>query len=263
MSQDQTVTEHDVLDVIDERDRAEEWADKLAAAIAPPEVLGEHTSGNNPWANALEHANRKTPAASESAGDQTARIAASIDWIPTCLPGQERQTIVRQVLDAAASPAASEQAAVKGYEVRGDWLCARVDACTCVAPESPHGGTAHRDGCGLEPVVQLSEVGLVHRPAASGDERDWTCHCHSRCVGASCPCICHKQDRQIATIKAHLQRRTETLRNRAERAEARIEKALAVCDAGKHQATRWEQPFPVPAWVTDVRAALTSTEEQK
>ncbi|MGW4488409.1 hypothetical protein ACWEOE_31760 [Amycolatopsis sp. NPDC004368] len=46
--------------------------------------------------------------------------------------------------------------------------------------------------------------------------------------------------------------------------QSRVAAALAVCDAGEHQATRWEQPFPIPAWVTDVRAALVgdqTTEE--
>ncbi|MFD2421638.1 hypothetical protein [Amycolatopsis pigmentata] len=63
--QDQAVTEQDVLDVIDERDRAEEWADKLAAAIAPADVLGEHSNANNPWANALGYVHGNAPATSE------------------------------------------------------------------------------------------------------------------------------------------------------------------------------------------------------
>lgn len=42
----------------EERDAFHEWADKLAAAIAPFEVRGEHSNGNNPWANALEYAER-------------------------------------------------------------------------------------------------------------------------------------------------------------------------------------------------------------
>lgn len=43
-------------DLIAERDSVQEWADKLAAAIAPFEVRGEHSSSNNPWANALDYA---------------------------------------------------------------------------------------------------------------------------------------------------------------------------------------------------------------
>lgn len=42
------------LQTIDERDSYHEWADKLAYTIAPEEVIGEHSSANNPWANALE-----------------------------------------------------------------------------------------------------------------------------------------------------------------------------------------------------------------
>src|SRR5438067_3954130 len=45
------------------------------------------------------------------------------------------------------------------------------------------------------------------------------------------------------------------------RLRASIDKALAVCDAGEWQATRWEQPFPVPSWVTDIRAALVGVSE--
>lgn len=38
-----------------ERDAMHDVADKLAYSIAPIEVLGEHSSDNNPWENALDH----------------------------------------------------------------------------------------------------------------------------------------------------------------------------------------------------------------
>lgn len=41
-------------EVMAERDHAEEVADKLAYAIAPIEIIGEHSSGNSPWLNALD-----------------------------------------------------------------------------------------------------------------------------------------------------------------------------------------------------------------
>lgn len=41
-------------ETVDQRDRAEEWADKLAYAVAPIDVIGEHSSGNSPWGNALD-----------------------------------------------------------------------------------------------------------------------------------------------------------------------------------------------------------------
>jgi hypothetical protein len=37
-----------------ERDRARDAADKLAYAVAPETVIGEHSADNSPWANALE-----------------------------------------------------------------------------------------------------------------------------------------------------------------------------------------------------------------
>lgn len=45
-------------DVTAARDEAEEWADRIALAVAPVEEIGEHSSANNPWANAIEAAGR-------------------------------------------------------------------------------------------------------------------------------------------------------------------------------------------------------------
>lgn len=44
------------LQTIDERDRAAEMANKLAATIAPFDIIGEHSSMNDPWQNAIDHA---------------------------------------------------------------------------------------------------------------------------------------------------------------------------------------------------------------
>ena len=41
-------------DTIDDRDRFHEMADKLAYAVAPEDVIGEHSSMNCPWDNALD-----------------------------------------------------------------------------------------------------------------------------------------------------------------------------------------------------------------
>src|SRR6185437_10183196 len=47
-------------ETIGERDRAEDAADKLAYAIAPIEVIGEHTGDNDPWTEALEVLQQRT-----------------------------------------------------------------------------------------------------------------------------------------------------------------------------------------------------------
>lgn len=39
-------------DTMDDRERAQTMADRLAYAIAPIEIIGEHSSGNCPWDNA-------------------------------------------------------------------------------------------------------------------------------------------------------------------------------------------------------------------
>lgn len=47
--------EKDCMAILEQRDHAEEWADRLALAIAVhmDEDPGEHSNLNNPWANAL------------------------------------------------------------------------------------------------------------------------------------------------------------------------------------------------------------------
>jgi hypothetical protein len=44
---------------IDERDRATHYADRLAAALAPIDVRGEHSAGNCPWLAALHYADEE------------------------------------------------------------------------------------------------------------------------------------------------------------------------------------------------------------
>ena len=50
------ILEQDLDQVMAERDNYHEWADALAYHIAPQAVIGEHSSCNNPWANALDQA---------------------------------------------------------------------------------------------------------------------------------------------------------------------------------------------------------------
>lgn len=50
--------EREMAQVIDERDAAESMADRLAARLAEvlgrPDAIGEHSSSNDPWQNALD-----------------------------------------------------------------------------------------------------------------------------------------------------------------------------------------------------------------
>ncbi|MEU0515609.1 hypothetical protein [Amycolatopsis sp. NPDC006125] len=72
------------------------------------------------------------------------------------------------------------------------------------------------------------------------------------------------QDDDTTRLREHIERleavRDELAVQRDER-QARIDAVLEVCRQGEWQATRWEQPFPVPAWVTDVRAAATQVSQ--
>lgn len=55
-----------ILTELENRDTNADWADKLAYAIAPMDVIGEHSNLNNPWANALD--------AAESLHDECERL---------------------------------------------------------------------------------------------------------------------------------------------------------------------------------------------
>lgn len=92
LSPSEEAHEREVLSVIAERDRAEEWADRLAAAIgdAAGVEIGEHSNMNSPWANALEaaralavdlpaHVARVRAAVAEDLWREAQRIRAE-DW---------------------------------------------------------------------------------------------------------------------------------------------------------------------------------------
>lgn len=46
--------EADALVDIDQRDRAELWADRLAGAVGGIDLIGEHSNANCPWENAYD-----------------------------------------------------------------------------------------------------------------------------------------------------------------------------------------------------------------
>lgn len=63
---------------VNRRDAAEEWADKLAHAIAGPDEIGEHSNTNSPWANALAIAEARGVAAGPQATPQAPTLAERI-----------------------------------------------------------------------------------------------------------------------------------------------------------------------------------------
>lgn len=56
-------------------------------------------------------------------------------------------------------------------------------------------------------------------------------------------------------------RRADQAEAERDAARAQIAAARALCDAAEHQATRWEQPLPVPGWVAEMRAALDAADQ--
>lgn len=65
-----------VEELVGERDGLEDIADRLAAAIAPAEVLGEHSSANDPWQNALDFAADRPSGVTVSSEDREALAGA-------------------------------------------------------------------------------------------------------------------------------------------------------------------------------------------
>lgn len=100
-------------DVIAERDRVEDLADQLAYAVAPAEVIGEHSSANSPWQNALDIL-RERPAPSP-AEEAVKRVEAVIEFVDACAVGISRLNaaaytdIAARLTAALASPAPAPQ----------------------------------------------------------------------------------------------------------------------------------------------------------
>lgn len=73
--------ERAVTEEIERRDEAEEWADKLAAELAPAHVVGEHSLKNHPWRNALEWAQSAGQTREVNRIDQIRAVLAEIDAV--------------------------------------------------------------------------------------------------------------------------------------------------------------------------------------
>lgn len=80
--------------LIDERDNFHALLDRFAAAVAPIEVIGEHSSGNDPWLNALDMV---TPAA------EVDRLRAQVSLMGTYLQRESMAAIDRTLAERMAS----------------------------------------------------------------------------------------------------------------------------------------------------------------
>lgn len=135
--------------MIDDRDRCYEWADKLADAIAGyfGVDIGEHTAGaeaNDPWANALDTIERERAA------------LAAVPQVQAILPNPgspEASAMIDSLLAEYQYPANTKNAARAGYEA-----ARRMLAASPVAPQEVKEGEpthvrwerrrGYGDGCG-------------------------------------------------------------------------------------------------------------------
>lgn len=110
-------------ETIDDRDQAHEIADKLAYAVAPEEVIGEHSSMNCPWTNALDLVTPKAEVDKMRARQLTASEYNAAWHAVEGAAGQEGAdpgTVLHAVLDrlgiewqTAAYPAAARTSAAE------------------------------------------------------------------------------------------------------------------------------------------------------
>jgi predicted nucleic acid-binding Zn-ribbon protein len=91
--------ERDVLELIDERDNLEVLLDKFADRVAPAEVIGEHSSANDPWLNALDLV---TPAAEVERLTSVAHTQAAMvsEITSTCMAAEKERDRLRAELEA-------------------------------------------------------------------------------------------------------------------------------------------------------------------
>jgi hypothetical protein len=139
-------------DTIDDRDRAQDAADKLAYAVASEDVIGEHTADNSPWANALDLVTPKATV-DKLRADLTAVRSQTVDW-------------AAGVVDAKLTAEPDHNRASALYEVllhlRGEL------PCTCARSQGLHEKTCRKYVPGhelLSPVLALAAY-RAERPAA-------------------------------------------------------------------------------------------------
>lgn len=125
---------------IAERDSAEEWADKLAAATADLAGvdIGEHSNLNNPWANALEELRRAAAEVERLRYERRLLGAARriLDLVATGEPERwdkmraEAEDVAQRIVDEIGHPVTDEPALGPRYRETIADQAAEVDRLT-------------------------------------------------------------------------------------------------------------------------------------
>ena len=93
---------HWLEEALSERDEAQEWADRLALAIAPQSVIGEHSSANNPGQNALDYIPEVVTQTPQLLAERDA-LAARVAALPGVTDGCEVLVVRTEDADAIDS----------------------------------------------------------------------------------------------------------------------------------------------------------------
>lgn len=159
------------------RDEWEAWADRLAYAITPVEVIGEHSSANDPHANALDEA-AKLHARVEKAEAEVERVWRWFETDAAAL--RERAEAAEAERDAIRQALARVELLAEWFESQPNWqswgiheqIRAHAKVDTPAAPAVSGGRTSDPGPEGANPDEEgaSGEADLIARLKALAEE---------------------------------------------------------------------------------------------
>jgi hypothetical protein len=158
---------------IGDRDSAAASADALATAIAPTELIGEHSDGNSPWANAVEEAGRLRDDLAERTRERDGALENAAWWERAQAEAAGQAGTMRPVVEAASDAEIALRVVAQSVPAGGvrDRLLAIADAveryqhpAVTVGPDSP---VTHE--LTIVPRPKMDSDGLVAARCSCGE----------------------------------------------------------------------------------------------
>lgn len=156
-------------DTIDDRDQIHEAADRIAYSLASIEEIGEHSSGNDPWDNVIDHVHGKFQRLETERDEALAKVAAARNECARIEKVAVRASNASGEMLLSRSIAARIRAAVgDGAHREGGW-----DELAAVLARL-HDPEVHESGCdfgqwGYEKIADDLRAALTEVQADAGD----------------------------------------------------------------------------------------------